>query len=177
MDKQYGTRSLRTASLGTIVLMKIFRALIMQFLSQIKTGSVFTCIVTNIYVSRWNLVLRTCTGPRSRAPVRGWPLWPPWSPGRSWSRGRGTPHPLPPHPSPQPTGRTPVGMRPPHNQRYIHKTSGYKTSGLQNVRFTKRQVFKTSCCKKNIHIYSVLVVGDGCVLFTILKGFLCHISP
>ncbi len=39
---------------------------------------------------------------------------------------------------------------------YTHKTSGFKTSGfkatemsgLQNVRFTKRQVFKTSGCKK-----------------------------
>jgi hypothetical protein len=30
----------------------------------------------------------------------------------------------------------------------------YKTSGLQNVRFTKRQVFKTSGCKKtSIHIF------------------------
>jgi hypothetical protein len=41
------------------------------------------------------------------------------------------------------------------------KRQVYKTSGLQNVRFTKRQVFKTSCCKKNIHIYSVLVVGGN----------------
>jgi hypothetical protein len=34
-------------------------------------------------------------------------------------------------------------------QRYTHKTSGFKTSetsGLQNVRFTKRQVFKTPGC-------------------------------
>ena len=36
----------------------------------------------------------------------------------------------------------------------------YKTSGLQKVRFTKRQVFKTSGCKK-IHLYSVLVVGGN----------------
>jgi hypothetical protein len=26
-------------------------------------------------------------------------------------------------------------------------------SGLQNVRFTKRQVFKTSCCKKHPYIF------------------------
>jgi hypothetical protein len=54
------------------------------------------------------------------------------------------------------------------------KTSGFKTSetaGLQNVRFTKRQVYKmsgrqnvrSSKCPvaKNIHIYSVLVVGGN----------------
>jgi hypothetical protein len=29
------------------------------------------------------------------------------------------------------------------------KRQVYKTSGLQNVRFTKRQVFKTSGCKKH----------------------------
>jgi hypothetical protein len=57
--------------------------------------------------------------------------------------------------------------------------SGYKTSGLQNVGL-----------QKNIHKYSVLVVGgnqqvmlqpclqakDGCVLFSIFEVF-CHISP
>jgi hypothetical protein len=32
-------------------------------------------------------------------------------------------------------------------KRQIYKTLVYKTSGLQNVRFTKRQVFKTSGCK------------------------------
>ncbi len=42
----------------------------------------------------------------------------------------------------------------------------YKTSGLQNVRFTKCQVYKTSglqnvWLQKNIHIYSVLVVGGN----------------
>jgi hypothetical protein len=42
----------------------------------------------------------------------------------------------------------------------------YKTSGLQNVRFTKCQVYKTSGLQnvrlqKNIHIYSVLVVGGN----------------
>jgi hypothetical protein len=54
------------------------------------------------------------------------------------------------------------------------KTSGFKTSetsGLQNFRFAKRQVYKTpglqnlrsSKCPvaKNIHIYSVLVVGGN----------------
>ncbi len=68
--------------------------------------------------------------------------------------------------------------------RYTHKTSGFKTSGFktsgfktsetsgwQNVRFTKRQVYKMSVYKtsglqnvrlqKNIHIYSVLVVGGN----------------
>ncbi len=40
------------------------------------------------------------------------------------------------------------------------KRQVYKTSGLQNVRFTKCQVFKTSGCKKLPYIlYSVLVVG------------------
>jgi hypothetical protein len=61
--------------------------------------------------------------------------------------------------------------------RYTHKTSGFKmsgfktsgfktseTSGLQNIRFTKHQVVKTSGLQnvrlqKNIHIYSVFVVG------------------
>jgi hypothetical protein len=64
-------------------------------------------------------------------------------------------------------------------ERYIHKTSGFKTSGFktsetsglqnvrftkrqvyqtsgsQNVRFTNRQVFKTSGCKKT-SIYGIL---------------------
>jgi hypothetical protein len=68
---------------------------------------------------------------------------------------------------------------------YTHKTSGFKTSGfetsgfktsetsgLQNVRFTKRQVYKMSglqnvrsakrpVAKKNIHKYSVLLVGEN----------------
>jgi hypothetical protein len=57
---------------------------------------------------------------------------------------------------------------------YTHKTSGFKmsgfktseTSGLQNVRFTKCQAYKTSGLQnvrlqKNIHIYSVLVVGGN----------------
>ncbi len=40
------------------------------------------------------------------------------------------------------------------------KRQVYKTSALQNVRFTKCQVFKTSGCKKtSMYIYSVLVVG------------------
>ncbi len=41
------------------------------------------------------------------------------------------------------------------------KRQVYKTSGLQNVRFTKRQVYKTPGLQKNIHIYSVLVVGGN----------------
>jgi hypothetical protein len=70
------------------------------------------------------------------------------------------------------------------NSRYTHKTSGFKTlgfktsgfktsetSGLQNVRFTKHQVYKMSGLQnvrsskrpvaKNSHIYSVLVVGGN----------------
>jgi hypothetical protein len=75
------------------------------------------------------------------------------------------------------------------------KRQVYKTSALQNVRFTKRQVYKTSglqnvLLQKNIHLYSVLVGGgnpqvllrhvcrqsDGCVLFSILKGFLPYMA-
>jgi hypothetical protein len=75
------------------------------------------------------------------------------------------------------------------------KRQVYKTSALQNVRFTKRQVYKTSglqnvLLQKNIHLYSVLVGGgnpqvllrhvcrqsDGCVLFSILEGFLPYIT-
>jgi hypothetical protein len=46
------------------------------------------------------------------------------------------------------------------------KRQVYKTSGSQNVRFTKCQVYKTSglqnvWLQKNIHIYSVLVVGGN----------------
>jgi hypothetical protein len=46
------------------------------------------------------------------------------------------------------------------------KRQVYKTSGLQNFRFTKCQVYKTSglqniWLKKNILIYSVLVVGGN----------------
>ncbi len=64
------------------------------------------------------------------------------------------------------------------------KRQVYKTSGLQNVRFTKRQVFKTSGCKKtSISILYLWLVeirrfccshvsrqSDGCVLFSILEG-------
>jgi hypothetical protein len=46
------------------------------------------------------------------------------------------------------------------------KRQVYKTSGLQNVRFTKRQVYKTPGLQnvrlqKNIHIYTVLVAGGN----------------
>ncbi len=67
-----------------------------------------------------------------------------------------------------------------------------KTSGLQNVRFTKRQVFKTSGCKKtSIYILYLWLVeirrfccshvcrqSDGCVLFSILciEGCLPYIT-
>ncbi len=68
-----------------------------------------------------------------------------------------------------------------HSQN-VNKTSGFKTSGfktsgfktsetsglqnVQNVRFTKCQVYKTSGLQnvrssKNIHIYSVLLVGGN----------------
>jgi hypothetical protein len=98
---------------------------------------------------------------------------------------------------------------------YTHKTSGFKllgfktsgfktseTSGLQNVRFTKRQVlqnvrftkrqvFKMSGCKKtSIYILYLWLVeirrfccshvcrqSDGCVLFSVLEVFFPYISP
>jgi hypothetical protein len=47
----------------------------------------------------------------------------------------------------------------PVSKRLKHQV--YKTSGLQNVGFAKCQFFETSGCKKNIHIYSVLVVGGN----------------
>jgi hypothetical protein len=59
------------------------------------------------------------------------------------------------------------------SKRQISKrpVSKSETSGLQNVRFAKRQVYKTSGLQnnrsskrpvaKNIHIYSVLVVGGN----------------
>ncbi len=64
-------------------------------------------------------------------------------------------------------------------RRYTHKTSDFRTSGfktsgfkmsetsgLQNVKLTKCQLYKTSglqtsSCKKNFHIYYVLVVGGN----------------
>jgi hypothetical protein len=76
------------------------------------------------------------------------------------------------------------------------KRQVYKTSGLQNVRFTKCQVYKTSGVqnvrlkkKTSIYILYLWLVeirrlccshvcrqSDGCVLFSIFKVF-CHISP
>ncbi len=79
-----------------------------------------------------------------------------------------------------------------HNVRFQNvlnvrftKRQLYKTSGLQNVRFTKRQVFKTSGCKKtSIYILYLGLVEilrfccshvcrqrEGCVLFSILEWF------
>ncbi len=55
----------------------------------------------------------------------------------------------------------------------------YKTSGLQNVRFTKGQVFKTSGCKKtSIYIlYLWLVeIRRSCCLFSSLEVFLLYIT-
>ena len=64
-------------------------------------------------------------------------------------------------------------------------------SGLQNVRFTKCQVFKTSGCKKRPYKFcrylwlvemrrfccsNVWRQRDGCGLFSILEGFLPYIS-
>jgi hypothetical protein len=94
-------------------------------------------------------------------------------------------------------------------EQYTYKTSGFKTSGfntsetsgLQNVRFTKRQVYKMSGLQ-NVRsskrpdekktficiLYLWLVEirrfccshvcrqSDGCVLFSMLE-FFCHISP
>ncbi len=75
------------------------------------------------------------------------------------------------------------------------KRQVYKTSGLQNVRFTKCQIYKTSGLQnvqlqKSIHIYSVLVVcGNPQVLLQpclqakwwlcfilYFRGLFCHIS-
>ncbi len=76
------------------------------------------------------------------------------------------------------------------------KRQVYKTSGLQNVRFTKCQVYKTSGLQnvrlqKNIHIYIMYLwlveirrfcfshvcrQRDGRVLFSILEGFLPYIT-
>ncbi len=86
---------------------------------------------------------------------------------------------------------------------HTHKTSGFKTSGfktsetsgLQNVRFTKCQVYKTSGLqnvwlqKTSIYILYLRLVeirrfrcshvcrqSDGCVLFSILEVFLPYIT-
>ncbi len=70
------------------------------------------------------------------------------------------------------------------------KRQVYKTSGLQNVRFTKRQVFKTSGWKKtSIDILYLWLVeirrfccshvcrqNDGCVLFSILEVILPYVT-
>jgi hypothetical protein len=70
------------------------------------------------------------------------------------------------------------------------KRQVYKTSGLQDVRLTKRQVFKTSAYKKtSIYILYLWLVeirricfshvcrkSDGRVLFSILEGFLPYIT-
>ncbi len=77
------------------------------------------------------------------------------------------------------------------------KRQVYKTSGLQNVRFTEGQVYKTSGLRnfwlqKNIHIYIlylwlVVVIRRFCcshlcrqsygyVIFSILEGFLPYIT-
>jgi hypothetical protein len=71
------------------------------------------------------------------------------------------------------------------------KRQVYRTSGLQNVRFTKRQVFKTSGCKKtSIYILYLWLVEirrfccshvcrhrDGPCFILYFRGFFCHISP
>jgi hypothetical protein len=75
------------------------------------------------------------------------------------------------------------------------KRQVYKTSGLQNVRFTKCQVYKSSDLqnvrsqKTSIYILCLWLVEirrfccshiykqrDGCVLFSILEGFLPNIT-
>ncbi len=49
------------------------------------------------------------------------------------------------------------------------KRQVYKTSGLQNVRFTKRQVFKTSGCKKAsiniLYLWLVEIAGYVAAMF------------
>jgi hypothetical protein len=78
--------------------------------------------------------------------------------------------------------------KPPVSKRLQRQV--YKTSGLQNVRFTKRQVFKTSGCKKTfIYILYLWLVeirrfccshvcrqSDGCVLFSFLEVFFPYIT-
>ncbi len=68
---------------------------------------------------------------------------------------------------------------------WFTKRQVYKTSGLQNGRFTKRQVYK----KTSIYILYLSLVeirrfccshvcrqSDGCVLFSILERFLPYIT-
>ncbi len=70
------------------------------------------------------------------------------------------------------------------------KRQVYKTSGLQNVRFTKRQVFKTSGCKKHPYIFctcgwwksagyvAAMFAGKVVAVFYFLfLRFFCLISP
>ncbi len=85
---------------------------------------------------------------------------------------------------------------------YTYNKSGFKTYGLQNVSFTKRQVYKMSglqnvrsskrpVAKKHPYIYILYLwlveirrfccshlcrQSDGCVLFSILDGFLPYIT-
>jgi hypothetical protein len=73
-----------------------------------------------------------------------------------WDRSKGTP-------TKRQVSKRQVSKRPVSKRL---KRQVYKTSGLQNVRFTKCQVYKTSGLqnvgwKKSIHRYSVLVVGGN----------------
>ncbi len=54
------------------------------------------------------------------------------------------------------------------------KRQVYKTSGLQNVRFTKRQGYSVLVVGGNTQVLlqHVCRESDGCVLFSILEGFL-----
>jgi hypothetical protein len=88
-------------------------------------------------------------------------------------------HCLPGTPTKRQVSKRQVSKRPVSKRlkRQVYKTSAlpnvrftkrqvYKTSGLQNVRSLKRQVFKTSGLQnvrlqKNIHKYSVLMVGGN----------------
>jgi hypothetical protein len=72
----------------------------------------------------------------------------------------------------------------------VYKTSGLQNVSLHNVRFTKRQVFKMFGCKKtSLYILYLWLVeirrfccshvcsqSEGCVLFSILEGFLPYIT-
>ncbi len=59
------------------------------------------------------------------------------------------------------------------------KRQAYKTSVLQNVRFTKCQVFKTSGCKKTsisvLYLWLVEIRRFCCSLY--FRGLFCHVSP
>ncbi len=55
-------------------------------------------------------------------------------------------------------------------KRHVYKCQVYKKSGLQKVRFTKRQVFKTSGCKTTNNVLFSLVISKFDTLFTLNRN-------